>query len=267
MLAAKRRQEVLALLEHNGNVSVVELSRTFGVSEVTIRQDLTRMAQEGLLCRTHGGAILNKSTSSELLLNVRARRNMDEKVNIAQAALGLVNDGEVVLLNDGTTTALVARKLSARKNLTVITNALNIANEFAGMSSVKLILLGGQYRNVTGAFVGPLVLQSLLQIQVDKLFLGVDGFSLKHGVSSPNFLETEVNRAMIEAAKEVIVVADHSKFGKDTLYQIAPANKIHTVVSDNQIPEEYARELARIGVKVLLADKEGRVIMRYGAQK
>ncbi|MCL6613724.1 MAG: DeoR/GlpR family DNA-binding transcription regulator, partial [Firmicutes bacterium] len=239
------------MLEKAGSVSVAELSKVFQISEVTIRRDLTRMAEEGLLCRIHGGAIPNKSTSFEPPLSVRAQKNVEEKARIAQAAANLVNDGEVVLLNDGSTTAQVAQKLTSKKNLTIVTNALNIANQLVGIADLRLILLGGLYRAVTDTFVGPLVLQSLSQIRADKLFLGVDGFSLKHGISSPNFLETEVNRAMIESAGTVIVVADHSKFGNDTLYQIAPIGKIHMVISDDGIPREYVEELTRLGVKVV----------------
>ncbi|MEW6230235.1 MAG: DeoR/GlpR family DNA-binding transcription regulator [Bacillota bacterium] len=253
MLAAKRRQEILELLEKMGSVSVAELSRMFQISEVTIRHDLTRMAREGLLCRAHGGAIPNKSASFEPPLAVRAQKNVEEKARIAQAAADLVNDGEVILLNDGTTTAQVAQKLTSKKNLTIVTNALNIANQLAGVADLRLILLGGLYRAVTETFVGPLVLQSLSQIRADKLFLGVDGFSLKHGVSSPNFLETEVNRAMIESAADVIVVADHSRFGSDTLYQIAPVSRIGMVVSDSGIPGEYVEALTKLGVKVVVA--------------
>jgi DeoR family transcriptional regulator of aga operon len=168
---------------------------------------------------------------------------------IAEAAARLVEEGQSVLLDSGTTTTAVARALKDRAKLTVITNAINIAAELAG-TQVEVILTGGTLRKNSFSLVGPLAEQTLMQLSADILFLGVDGFDTKAGLFTPNLLESQVNRAMVKIARRTIAVCDSSKFSRRSLCNIMPVSAIHEVITDKQIPKSDLNALKDAGVKV-----------------
>jgi DeoR family transcriptional regulator of aga operon len=171
---------------------------------------------------------------------------------IARAAVRLVEEGQSVLLDSGTTTMAIARALKDMAQLTVITNAINIAAELAG-THIEVILTGGMLRKNSFSLVGPLAEQTLRQLSADVLFLGVDGFDTRAGLFTPNLLESEVNRAMVAIARRTIAVCDSSKFGRRSLCNIMPVATVHEVITDKQIPKPDLHALKEAGVKVTLA--------------
>jgi DeoR family transcriptional regulator of aga operon len=251
MLIDERRNHMLNLLQRNGRVLVSELSDTLGISRITIRKDLDFLGAKGLLQRTHGGALsLQAGTLLDLSLQEKEQKQLKEKQRIAKAAASLVEEGQCVLLDSGTTTTAVARELRRFAHLTVITNALNIATELAG-TDFEVILTGGTLRKNSFSLVGPLAEDVLSEMHADILFLGVDGFDMKLGPMTPNFLESRVNRAMVKAATRVVAVCDSTKFTRRSLALIVPTKAIHTVITDDQLGDEGTEKLASAGIEVI----------------
>jgi DeoR/GlpR family transcriptional regulator of sugar metabolism len=232
---------------------VADLSESLAVSSVTIRRDLERLEENDQLIRTHGGAIaLQNNVALEKSFSEKEEAFAAEKERIAEAASKLVNDGDAVLLTPGTTNMRLARMLIGKKDLTLVTNAANIVTHIGSHSGINIILTGGKLRNKSFAMVGPLADQALSGIRVDKLFLGIDGFDFNEGLTTPNLSEANTNRQMISIAKEVIVVADHSKFGKVTFSQISPIQVVHTVISDRLLPQSIAQKIMDLGIELIL---------------
>src|SRR5437879_294291 len=217
MLSEERRREILELLRADGRVLVRDLARRFHTPLLTIRKDLESLHHQGLLERTHGGALpIRTGALQDQTLQEKERLHKQEKLRIAAAALRMIRPGQVIILDSGTTTTAIARGCRHLRNLTVITNATNIAAELAD-SSVEVILSGGSLRKSSFSLVGPLAEESLRKLSADMLFLAVDGFDVAYGLSTPNQQEAQVNRAMAESARRTIVVCDSSKFGKRSL--------------------------------------------------
>jgi DeoR family transcriptional regulator, aga operon transcriptional repressor len=251
MLAEERRRKILQLTERDGRVVVKDLARRFSTSLITIRKDLEYLDGQGRLERAHGGALpIDAAALQDPTLREKERLHRKEKERIAAAAARLVHPGQVIILDSGTTTTAVARATKSIPNLTVITNAVNIAAELAG-TSVEVILTGGALRPNSFSLVGPLAEESLRYVTADLLFLAVDGFDLEYGLTTPNLLEAKVNRVMIANAKKTVVVCDSSKFGRRSLSLIAPASAVHETITDDKIPPKYLRGLREAGVKVL----------------
>ena len=252
MLNLERRNEILQLIEEHGRVEVGELSRHFKTSEVTIRNDLKELHRRGLVRRAHGGAIRLETVSVDPSLQVKAGIRADEKRRIGEAAAALVNDGDSIILDSGTTTQQIARQIKDKRGLKVITNGLNIATELRGVKEVQLILLGGVVRHNSFSVVGHFTQEMLGQLSADKLFIAVDAVDLDFGLSTPNLEESQVNQAMARVAKETILVADSSKFGKRSLSRIIPLSAVRTIVTDDGLPADTKTELRARGVELIL---------------
>jgi DeoR family transcriptional regulator of aga operon len=250
MLNEERRREILALLNRDGRVLVKDLARHFRISQITIRKDLEFLDGQGVVQRTHGGALpLQAGALLDPSLREKEKLHRKQKILIAEAAASLVEEGQSVLLDSGTTTTAIARALKEMAQLTVITNAINIAAELAG-TNVEVILTGGMLRKNSFSLVGPLAERTLRQLSADVLFLGVDGFDTKAGLFTPNLLESEVNRAMVEIARRTIAVCDSSKFGRRSLCNIMPVTAVQEVITDKQIPKSDLQALKEAGVRV-----------------
>jgi DeoR family fructose operon transcriptional repressor len=256
MFAEERLLRIVEMVNQLGKATVAELSESLAVSSVTIRRDLERLDEKELLVRTHGGAMALQNNKSEVnqekSFSEKEEAFAAEKERIAEAASKLVNDGDAVLLTPGTTNMRLARMLIGKKELTLVTNAANIVTHIGSQSGIDIILTGGKLRNKSYAMVGPLADQALSGIRVDKLFLGIDGFDFNEGLTTPNLAEANTNRQMISIAKKVIVVADHSKFGKVAFSQIAPLNVVHTIISDRLLPIEVANKIRELGIELIL---------------
>ncbi len=251
MLIEERRQHVLACIQRDGRAIVGELSDQLGISRITIRKDLEYLQSKGLIHRTHGGALaVQASTLFDPSLPDKEKVHSKEKERIAAAAVKLVQEGSCIILDSGTTTTAIARALRTFSRLTVITNAVNIAAELSS-SDFEVILTGGTLRKNSFSLVGPLAEEVLREIHADILFLGVDGFDPEVGVTTPNVPESRVNRTMVSSAETVVVVCDSTKFGRHSLALIVPSQKIHTVITDTDLPAVYREQMQKLGIKVI----------------
>ncbi|ABF42908.1 transcriptional regulator, DeoR family [Candidatus Koribacter versatilis Ellin345] len=251
-LTDERRQEILTIVQREGRALVVDLAQRFSTSAITIRKDLEFLQARGLIQRTHGGALPVRSNNlTDPSLQDKEKLHQREKLRIASAAVRMVKEGQCVILDSGSTTTAISRALRDFRELTVITNAVNIAAELAG-TSIDVILTGGTLRKNSFSLVGPQAEDTLREINADVLFLGVDGFDAKVGLTTPNVLEARVNRAMAHAARRVVAVCDSSKFGKRSLAVIVPPDAIHEVITDKHVSRDTVQELREAGIEVTL---------------
>lgn len=250
MFLEERRSDILRRLAEAGRVEVYALAREYNVSEVTIRQDLAALEEQGLLRRTHGGA-MPVETGFELPFSRTMAANAGEKARIAKAAAGMVREGETIILDVGTTTTAIAQALLGQRNITVVTNALNIAIMLEEAPGLTVVVTGGTLRPVQHSLVNPLGLEILLRLRADRLFLGANGVSAAAGVTNANFPEAEIKRAMMAAARQKIVVADSSKIGRVAAAVIAPLAEFDLLITTGEgDPEELGR-LRDAGLKVM----------------
>jgi len=251
-LSLDRRMKIIELLESKGQVKVNDLSEEFNVSKVTIRNDLAQLEKKGLLIRSRGGAIKPQRVSIDYKLYEKSKQHYKEKQAIGKKAVELINDNDTIIIDSGSTTMEVAKNLSKFNNLTVITNALNIINQLVEYDNIKVIMLGGMLRNNSLSLVGPIAENNIKNFNCDKLFMGIDGIDSKYGITTPNIEEAQLNRLMIEIAKEVIIVTDSSKFLRRSFAFIAPISKIDIIITDSKIPKDEHERLINAGVKVLI---------------
>ena len=252
MLNEERRRAILDILKREGRVLVLDLARRFETSQVTIRKDLEGLHAHGLIHRTHGGALpAREGALEDPTLREKEKLHHQEKLRIATTAAQMVQEGQVVILDSGTTTTAIARALRTFRNLTIVTNAVNIAAELSG-TTVEVILTGGTLRKNSFSLVGPIAEETLHRLHADLLFLGVDGFDVHYGLSTPNMLEAKVNRVMVEIAKRKVAVCDSSKFGRRSLSLIAPTSVLDEVLTDRRAPKADVRVLKKAGVGVTL---------------
>lgn len=252
MLSEERRREILQLVQTEGRVLVTDLAKRFRTSLITIRKDLEYLNHQGHLERTHGGALPVKTGAlKDSSLEEKSRLHRPEKLRIASAAAQMVREGQVIILDSGTTTTAIARACRHFKKLTIITNGMNIATELAD-SSVEVILTGGVLRPNSYSLVGPLAEESLKKLSADLLFLGVDGFDVRYGLTTPNLLEARVNRAMAESARRTVVVCDSSKFGRRSLSLIMPTSAVHETITDKDLSRHDRNALREAEIEVKL---------------
>jgi DeoR family transcriptional regulator of aga operon len=252
LLNEERRRAILEMLNRQGRVLVAELSRHFQTSQVTIRKDLEILHAHGQVHRTHGGALpARESVLEDPTLREKEKLHRQEKLRIAEAAAAQVMEGQVVILDSGTTTTAIARALREFRSLTVVTNAVNIAAELTG-TAVEVILTGGTLRKNSFSLVGPIAEETLRRLSADLLFLGVDGFDVHYGLSTPNLLEAKVNRVMVEIAKRTIAVCDSSKFGRRSLSLIVPPASLQEVITDRGVSKSDLRTLKQAGIEVTI---------------
>jgi DeoR family transcriptional regulator, aga operon transcriptional repressor len=252
LLNEERRRAILELINREGRVLVNELATTFNTSQVTIRKDLEILHAGGLLHRTHGGALPSREGAlADPTLREKEKLHRKEKLRIAEVAASMVSEGQVVILDSGTTTTAIARALRSFHNLTVVTNAVNIVSELSG-TDVEVIVTGGALRKNSFSLVGPIAEETLRRLSADILFLGVDGFDVSYGLSTPNLLEAKVNRIMVEVSKTTVAVCDSSKFGRRSLALIAPPIGMQHVITDHGISKSDLKALRKAGINVAL---------------
>jgi DeoR family transcriptional regulator of aga operon len=256
----KRAKEIVRLLLRNGKTSVDDLTAELRASPASIRRDLTRLEEQGLVHRTHGGAMLANAGQAvyepfrfDASFQVREDRFAAEKQRIARAAASLVRDNETIGIAAGTTTTLVARQLLHRKNLHIITNAVNIGMELSYSSRLQTTLTGGNMR-WAGAFslVGPAAIESLSVVVMDRLFLGITGIDAVHGATTIEAEEAAVFRAMARQARQLVVVADSSKVGQVSPAVVSPIGDIDQLITDDGISDEAISAFEASGVRVLV---------------
>lgn len=254
-MTQQRRLRISELVLEHGVVRVGDLASQFGVSEVTIRNDLMRLEREGLLIRDHGGAILKeeaKRVTSLLRVEERAGQRGEEKRRIAQAAAAYVKAGDTIILDAGTTVVELASRIADITPLTVVTNALNVAMEIGTTSDARLIFVGGTFNRESSSTVGALTEHNLTELVVQKLFLGTQAFDLDHGLTDSTSDIAQAKRAMIRCAKQVILLTDSSKWSRAGLIKVAPLSEIDIIICDDQLPVEARVAIERLGIELIL---------------
>ncbi|MFE4060201.1 DeoR/GlpR family DNA-binding transcription regulator [Streptomyces sp. NPDC059096] len=258
MFAAERRQLILEMVRANGAVSLRELARVVQTSEVTVRRDVRALEAEGLLDRRHGGAVLPGGFTRESGFPQKSHLATAEKTAIADLAASFVEEGEAVVVGAGTTTQELARRLARIPGLTVVTNSLLVAQALAHANRVEVVMTGGTLRGSNYALVGSGAEQSLQGLRVTRAFLSGSGLTAERGLSTSNMLSASVDRALVQAAAEVVVLADHTKLGTDTMFQTVPTDLISRLVTDEPPAHDdragaELQALADQGVRVSVA--------------
>ena len=255
MLVEERRQKILDLVSEKGFIALADLAVTLEASESTIRRDLEYWDQQGVVKRTHGGAVFLAETFNLPALEERSSKQMEEKRAIAQAAAARIRDGDAVLLDGGTTTLEVARLLVGRP-LQIVTNSLPIANLFASHRETDLVMLGGYIFPRTGVALGPLTVKMMEDIHVHQTILSVGGVTGK-GLFNSNMLLTETERQMLRCADEVVVVADHSKIGRQALAFLCELTAVDTLIVDKGLSPQQRNLITQADVRLIVAGETG----------
>lgn len=232
MFAEERKQKILEYIKDNRKATVQQLCDEYDVSSATIRNDLRDLEGSGLLLRTHGGAIVKNKAKFELGTNEKKVLYRNEKIEIAERALDLIEDGDTIILDTGTTTLELARKLGRRKNLTIVTNDLDTALILDDIGMDHVIMLGGILRSGFHCSIGQYARDMLDSLQVDKAFMGVNGFTFEKGASTPDIQHAEIKQAMVKSAAKVYLLFDHSKQGRKAFACFASIDEIDGVVTD-----------------------------------
>ncbi len=251
MTAEERRQQLSDFVARRGFADLSVMVAELGVSESTVRRDLSALEAEGVLRRTHGGAVFVSDRFSVLNYSAREETAAAEKQAIGQSAASMVRDGETILLDGGTTTFQVARQLMAR-SLQVVTNSLPIANLLGNATNVELIFIGGYIYPRTGVALGPVAQQALASIHVNKAFMGAAGI-VEDGIYNANVLMVEVEQQMIRSADEVIILADRSKFGRRALARLCGWDAIDRVISDDRLDPKWQQVVREAGAEIIVA--------------
>ena len=249
----ERQNQILEHIQRSQRISILEVCDNFSVSQATARRDLESLASTGKVRRVHGGAIALVQAPPEQPILQRQDEQAQEKIRIGQTAAALVQDGETVFLGSGTTVLEVARSLRDRRNLTVITNSLPVINALAGKEEITVICLGGMLRDSELSFIGHITEQTLTEVRADKVFIGTRAISLEHGLTHEYLPETMTDRAILKAGQEIVVVADHTKFGRAAAVLLAPLGGIHTIVTDGQVPGDFAASVEKKGIHLISA--------------
>jgi DeoR family transcriptional regulator, aga operon transcriptional repressor len=248
----ERRQFLLQRLSKTHRLSVSEICEQFTISEATARRDIDALAQEGKLQRFHGGVLAVEQAAPEAPALGRSREQTEEKERIGQAAAALVQDHETVFLGSGTTVLQAARHLAGRP-LTVITNSLPVIHLLADDPAIQLISLGGVFRLSERSFIGHIAETVLADLRADKVLIGIRAISLQHGLTNDYLPETMTDRTILKMGREVIVLADHTKFGRVSTVHVAPVEKANTIVTDSATDAEMIVLLREKNIRVIIA--------------
>jgi len=254
VLAHLRRERIFAELQSKGGARLTELSKSLGVSEMTVRRDLDALQRDGLIERVHGGAILAQLGSEEPGFTQKVQRQQAEKAAIGEVAAQMVKPGMAVALSAGTTTWALATRLSKVDGMTVVTNSMDVWSELQRSNhGTTVILTGGDWRTPSGAFVGPTADSAIRSLYFDVLFLGVHGLHPVAGLTTPNISEAETNRLLISRCRRLVVVADHTKWHTTALCTVAPLSAVDTLVTDDGLPDDARQQVESYIGQVLIA--------------
>ncbi|WP_080059888.1 DeoR/GlpR family DNA-binding transcription regulator [Spirosoma aerolatum] len=253
MLPNQRRDKILELLKEDGSAKVVDLARIFKVTEVTIRQDLEKLEKDGLVIKEHGGAYLKNVEDQVRTFSLGNQENIDKKEAIANKCLEFIESGDSIILDSGSTTTEIAKKLLGYKNLTVITNALNIALILGAEPGIEVIMTGGEFKPPTLSLTGQKAADFFKGINVQKLFLATAGISLKSGLTYPSISDLVVKKAMIDAADTTYLVADSTKIGKSAFASLGALSLIDYIITDAGIEEKHKQVFHDNEIELIIA--------------
>jgi len=256
MLPADRLQVIADLVRERGSVRGSELVDLLGVTDETVRRDLARLAQLGLVRRAHGGAVAARS-GDETTTAVRLREHGEAKIAIGQRAAEMVAPGTTIILDSGTTTLCLARALRRVRDLVVVTTAVTNALELVGNPATTVIMTGGVIRPSTFGASGALAAATLHELHVDQAFLAIHSVSVRGGLTYPSFEEVDAKRAIIQAASEVILLADSSKFGRESLVRVAPITAVHRIITTPGVDPAEAAAIRDLGIDLIVVEPGG----------
>ena len=252
MNVAQRHKMILAELEKEGYVKVVDLSDRLGVSAVTIRKDLTELENKKLLFRSHGSVSLYSSLISDRHIDEKEKIMVDEKLRIAEAANRLLGRDDRIIIASGTTVLAFANKINFADPLTVITSSVKVSLSLCYRQNIEVIQLGGTMRKSSASVIGREAENILSELSCNKLFMGVDGIDFDFGFTTSNIGEAQLNQAMMQAVQKVIVLTDSSKFGKRGFGKICNLNQVHQIITDTNAPASAVQILREKGIEVTL---------------
>ncbi len=253
MFAEQRRLKILELIQEEGSARVKDLARIFSVTEPTIRQDLDKLESEGVIIKEHGGAFLKSIPDQVKSFSLQHLENMDKKIAIAIKAATFVNDYESIILDSGSTVSELAKHLTDRHNLTIVTNALNIALLLGAVRGNDVLVTGGEFKPPTLSLTGEKAANFFQQIHASKLFLATGGISPRGDLTYPGLNDIPVKKAMIESATEVYLLADSTKFGKTSLAILGGIEMADCIVTDAAISDVNREFCEKRGVRVIIA--------------
>jgi len=256
MLAIQRKEKILDLLKEDGSAKVIDLARIFKVTEVTIRQDLEKLEREGLVAREHGGAYLRNVEDQVRNFSLINQEHLLEKEIIAQKCLELIHPGDAIILDSGSTTTEIARKLKYMNQLTVITNALNIALMLGANPNIEVVMTGGEFKPPTLSLTGQKAADFFKGLNVQKLFLATAGISLRSGLTYPSISDLVVKKAMIDAADITYLVADSSKIGKHAFASLGALSLIDYIITDEGIEDKHKMVFRENDIELIIASGE-----------
>jgi len=248
----ERQNEIQKLLANRNRITVSQICDLFNISEATARRDLESLSKQGAIQRVHGGAINTQYAPPEKPFLERSTAQAEEKKRIGMAAAELIHDHETVFLGSGTTVYEVAKNLSSRRDLTVITNSLLVIDELKNNENITLISIGGMLRVSEQSFIGHITEQTLLELSADKVVMGIRAISLEQGLTNDYLPETMTDRAIMKMGRELIITADHTKCGRVSTVFVAPLADVDILVTSKELPHDFIDELAVRGVKVHL---------------
>ena len=254
MLPTYRRDKIHELLQEDGSAKVLDLAKLFKVTEVTIRQDLEKLEREGLIIREHGGAYIKNVRDQVQAFSIVHQENLDKKEMIATKCMEFIERGDTIILDSGSTTTEVAKKLRGRKDLTVITNALNIALLLGAEPGIEVIVTGGEFKPPTLSLTGQKAADFFKGLHVQKLFLATAGISLKAGLTYPSISDLVVKKAMIDAAEETYLVADSSKMGKAAFASLGALSLIDYIITDAAVEEKHQQVFKDNEIELIIAE-------------
>jgi DeoR/GlpR family transcriptional regulator of sugar metabolism len=252
-LKAERHHQIQTIINERSRATVQELSILFGVSEATIRRDLEELNSQGLIRRTHGGAVRAITAPKEPPMMQRIGENPGEKTCIGKAAVALIGDGDTIFLGSGSTVLEVARNLPTGINLTVITNSLPVVSEIATRPGIELIVIGGMLRQSELSMVGHVAEQAVREFRADRVFMGMYAVDVSCGFTNDYSPEISTDRAILSIAPQVIILVDHSKFGRVSSMLIAPITVAQIIITDQKTPRTTLDELQALGIQVIQA--------------
>jgi DeoR/GlpR family transcriptional regulator of sugar metabolism len=253
MLAVQRREKIMELLLEDGSAKVLNLAKLFKVTEVTIRQDLEKLEKDGLIIREHGGAYLKNIKDQVQTFSITHQDNLDKKGLIADKCLEFIEPGDTIILDSGSTTTEIAKRLKGWKNLTVITNALNIALILGAESGIEVIVTGGEFKPPTLSLTGQKAADFFKGLYAQKLFLATAGISLKAGLTYPSISDLVVKKAMIDAATTTYLVADSTKMGKDAFASLGALSLIDFIITDSAVEEKHKQLFKDHQIELIIA--------------
>ena len=255
MTANHRREKILELIKEDGSAKVVSLAKLFKVTEPTIRQDLEKLEEDGLVIREHGGAYLKNVALNVRTVSLAHQDNLDKKEAIAQKCLEFIQPGDTIILDSGSTTSEIGRKLKGFRDLTVITNALNIALMIGAEPGIEVIVTGGEFKPPTLSLTGQKAADFFKGINAQKLFLATAGISLKAGLTYPSISDLVVKKAMIEAAEVTYLVADSTKIGKSAFASLGALSLIDYIITDESIEDRHKQLFRDNEIELIIAKK------------